>query len=322
MTDLPEPLTPADCDCTDLDGFMLNVERLMASELVALSSHEVIGAAVLLWCRAWKQTPAASLPDDDRINAAFAKLALPRFRKLKAEVMRGFVKCSDGRLYHRTLAAEAVKAFDRKQAFRKKRETDAERLRKWRKGEGETRCETGDETRGETPGETQSETRFVAEGQGQGQGQVRDRDKDNPPPPEPEAARIASAVVWKNERMPLILAKVEHLDPTSAGIQNFAPLRKLEAEGLDFDQDILPALIAVGASWSNPKRLIHSWGLPSFADMAHANHERRKRASSAVDAAEWKRRLANWKLDRTWHHSWGPKPDEAGYKGPKVEDAA
>jgi hypothetical protein len=317
---LPEPLTPADCDCTDLDGFMLNVERLMASELVALSSHEVIGAAVLLWCRAWKQTPAASLPDDDRINAAFAKLALPRFRKLKGEVMRGFVKCSDGRLYHRTLAAEATKAFDRKQAFRKKRETDAERLRKWRKGEGETRCETGDETRGETPGETQSETRFVAEGQGQGQGQVRDRDKDNPPPPEPEAARGASGEVWR-DRMKLIAAKVPNLDTTSPGAHNPAPLRKLETEGCDFDADIFPALIAIGEAWNRPTP-IRSLGLPSFADMAHANRERRERGHSSVDAGEWKRRLANWRHDRTWHATWGPKPDEAGYKGPKVEDAA
>lgn len=166
MNDLPKPLTPADCDCTDLDSFMLNVERLMASELVALSSLEVIGAALLLWSRAWKQKPAASLPDDERVIAAFAKLSVSRFRKLREEVLRGFVKCADGRLYHRTLSAEAVGAYERKIAFRKKRETDADRLRKWR----ETTKETRHETPGETGGETQSETRFVAEGQGQGQG--------------------------------------------------------------------------------------------------------------------------------------------------------
>lgn len=188
-TELPAPLTPDDCNCTDLDGFMLNVERLMASELVALSTHETIGAALLLWCRAWKQTPAASLPDDDRTNAAFARLPLTRFKKIKDEVMRGFVKCSDGRLYHRTLASEAGRAFERKQAFRKKRETDAERLRKWRNGERETPNETPGETEPETPDETQSETRFVAEGQGQGQG--RDREKKNSPkPPKGDSTRF------------------------------------------------------------------------------------------------------------------------------------
>jgi Protein of unknown function (DUF1376) len=98
--DLSPPLVEPHVDCTDLDGFMLNTERLMSSELVALHGNEIVGAALMLWCRAWKQRPAASLPDDDNINSAFARLPLARFRKLKHAVMHGFVKCSDGRLYH------------------------------------------------------------------------------------------------------------------------------------------------------------------------------------------------------------------------------
>lgn len=152
---LPEPLVPADCDCTDLDGFVLNVERLMASELVALSTHEEVAAALFLWCRAWKQKPAASLPDDERVMAAFARLPLARFRKLRGAVLHGFVKCSDGRWYHRVLAAEAIKAFEKKLEFRKRRETDAERLRKWREKRGAND--------GETHNETDDETRFVRE---------------------------------------------------------------------------------------------------------------------------------------------------------------
>lgn len=194
MTDLPQPLTPADCDCTDLDGFMMNVEKLMASELVALSSLEVIGAALLLWSRAWKQTPAASLPDDERVIAAFAKLPLPRFRKIRHEVLRGFVKCSDGRLYHRTLSAEAIVAFEKKTAFQRKRETDAERLRKWR--------ETHRETRGETDDETQGETRFVREGQGQG----LDRDIKNKKQ-KPRAERFDAQARLESFGVPSDLAK-------------------------------------------------------------------------------------------------------------------
>jgi uncharacterized protein YdaU (DUF1376 family) len=162
MTDqLPAPLTPEYCDCRDLDGFMLNVERVMASELVAVSSLAVVGSAFLLWCRAWKQMPAASLPDDERVLAAFAKLTLPAFRRVRDEVLRGFVKCSDGRLYHKVLATEAINAYERKVAFQKRRNGDAERLRKWRASSKET------------PDETTSETRFVAEGQGQGQGLIK-----------------------------------------------------------------------------------------------------------------------------------------------------
>ena len=167
----PQPLVGPDVDCTDLDGFMLNAERLMASELVALSSHEVIGAALLLWCRAWKQRPAASLPNDDKVIAAFARLPPARFRKLRDEVLRGFVLCSDGRLYHRTLAAEASNAYERKLLFHRKREADAERLRNWRSAK-----------RGETHNEPPSETRFVAEGQGQGQGQGQKNKEKHPRP--------------------------------------------------------------------------------------------------------------------------------------------
>src|SRR3990167_3230731 len=111
---LPQPFTPPGCARTDPARGMLNVEGLMASELVALSSHEVVGAALFLWCRAWKQRTAASLPDDERVLAAYAKLPLPRFRKMRTEIMRGFDKCTDGRYYHRVLAPEAVKAYERK----------------------------------------------------------------------------------------------------------------------------------------------------------------------------------------------------------------
>ena len=159
--DIPPPLTPRECDCTDLDGFMLNVERLMASELVALSSHEIVAASLFLWCRAWKQRPAASLPDDDRVNAAFARLPLARFKRLKREVMHGFVKCNDGRLYHRVLAAEALNAYQRKLSFQKRRNDDAERLRKWREKHGETRVEREGQDKDST-GQGQNRKEFFA----------------------------------------------------------------------------------------------------------------------------------------------------------------
>jgi hypothetical protein len=126
---------------------MLNAERLMSSELLALNGNDVLGAAIMLWCRAWKQKPAASLPDDDRVNAAFARLKVAKFRKVKEAVLRGFIKCSDGRLYHSYLAMVATNFYDRKLAFRKKREAEARRLKNWRDSKRETHIETPDETR-------------------------------------------------------------------------------------------------------------------------------------------------------------------------------
>lgn len=127
---MPDPLTPADCDVRHLDCFMLNVDKLMASELWALSTGEEFKAAFALWARAWKQVPAASLPDDDRVLSAFSG-AGQRWKKIKEMALRGFVKCSDGRLYHSTLANDALNAWSKTQAYRDRAKKGAKG--KWNK---------------------------------------------------------------------------------------------------------------------------------------------------------------------------------------------
>lgn len=113
----PPPFTTADMDVRDLDSFMLNVERLMMSELVAISTGEEFKAAVLLWCRAWKQTPPGSLPKDERILASFSG-AGPRWGRIRVIALHGFVECSDGRLYHAVLCEDVRRAAGKKQAFK------------------------------------------------------------------------------------------------------------------------------------------------------------------------------------------------------------
>lgn len=113
MTDLPAPLVPPDTDIIGLDGFLLDTERLMASELWALASGDEFKAAIGLWCRAWKQDPPGSLPNDERVLAAFSG-AGARWRKVRDMAMRGFVLCSDGRLYHQVLCGDVLRAAKRK----------------------------------------------------------------------------------------------------------------------------------------------------------------------------------------------------------------
>ena len=86
----------------------LDVLRLRDSDLAALSSGDEFKAAVLLWCVAWHQVPAASLPNDDRLLARYSGTGA-LWRKVKAEALRGFVECDDGRLYHATIAEKASK---------------------------------------------------------------------------------------------------------------------------------------------------------------------------------------------------------------------
>jgi Protein of unknown function (DUF1376) len=183
----PEPLVPADVDLRDLDGFMLNVERLLASELWAIATGTQIKAALSLWCRAWKQVPAASLPDDERVLAPFAGLPLAQFRRERAVAMRGFVKCADGRLYHRVLAQDALRAWQSKCRRADEKQAEAERIKRWREQRrgngggngGDTGNATGNATRtgdSATPNATRTygvrqDRDSTGQGQGQGQGQ-------------------------------------------------------------------------------------------------------------------------------------------------------
>lgn len=110
---------------------MMNAHRLLGSELYAISTGDEFKAAVSLWCRAWQQVPAGSLPNDDRILAAFSG-AGRAWNRVREVALRGFVLCEDGRLYHRTLCEDVNRALESKASYAENREAGRERLRKWR----------------------------------------------------------------------------------------------------------------------------------------------------------------------------------------------
>lgn len=117
--DRPAPLTTPEIDLDGMPGFMLDTEQLRQSELWALSTGEEFKAAVGLWCRAWVQKPAGSLPNDDRLLAAWSG-AGRRWAKVRDMALRGFVLCSDGRLYHPVLCQDAHRAWGRRASYRER----------------------------------------------------------------------------------------------------------------------------------------------------------------------------------------------------------
>ena len=127
---LPKPLTQEDCDLRDFAFMPLDVTRLRDSDLAALETPEACWAAVLLWCASWHQIPAASLPDEDRILANLAGFGrvVKEWMKVKDGALRGWIKCSDGRLYHPVVADKAITAWKSKleQAWR----TELARIKK------------------------------------------------------------------------------------------------------------------------------------------------------------------------------------------------
>lgn len=130
MTQLPSPLTSPDCDLRDFPFMPLDVVRLRDSDISAISNGDEFRCAVLLWCASWHQVPAASIPDDDIVLAQYAGFGrvVKEWKKVREGALRGWVKCSDGRLYHPVVAEKANEAWAGRLAYRSKKEAD--RLRK------------------------------------------------------------------------------------------------------------------------------------------------------------------------------------------------
>jgi hypothetical protein len=106
------PLTPPDLDLRDFDWMPLDVARLRDSDLSVLAPGDAFRAAVLLWCASWHQVPAASLPTEERLLANLAGYGrdLKGWTSVRTDALRGFIKCSDGRLYHPVVAEKAIEA--------------------------------------------------------------------------------------------------------------------------------------------------------------------------------------------------------------------
>ncbi len=136
----PLPLVPADVDLRDFGFMPLDVATLMSSSLwvKAKKDPRVGHAAVSLWCKAWHEVPASSLPNDDELLADFAGCDDVEFARIKERVLSNFVLCSDGRLYHETVAKKALEAWDAKLArMERTRAATAAREAKRRAAEAE-----------------------------------------------------------------------------------------------------------------------------------------------------------------------------------------
>ncbi len=131
---LPAPPISKDCDLRGYDFMPLYGTHLFGSEFNGRASDTAWRAAVTLWWAAWNQCPAASLPDDDASLCRLADLGKDRktWNKIKADALSGFVKCSDGRLYHSFLAKLAQDAWELRKISMEKNENELKRKKRER----------------------------------------------------------------------------------------------------------------------------------------------------------------------------------------------
>lgn len=160
MSDAPEPMTPRGCDLRGLPFMPLYGDALIDSDLFLLASGDEFKAALTLWWASWKQLPAGSLPNDERVLAGLARIDPRRWNKVRVVALRGWVLCQDGRLYHPFVARLATEAWEARQAQRARTEAA-------RKARDERRTSSVTETA------TSSVTGSKCKGQGQGQSEEK-----------------------------------------------------------------------------------------------------------------------------------------------------
>lgn len=128
---MTDPLVPEEVDLRGLPWMRLDTIRLLDSDLFALSTGDEFKAAVALWCKSWSQAPAGSLPTDDRILAHLSG-AGGKWKRVREMALRGWVECSDGRLYHPVVAEQVLAAWEERQEYRAQVNAQAERKRRER----------------------------------------------------------------------------------------------------------------------------------------------------------------------------------------------
>lgn len=231
--DLPVPLTPVDCDLTDFAFMPLDVARLRDSELASNESPEACWAAVQLWAASWHQIPAGSVPNDDKwlAKATGYGRIVKEWMRVRAGALRGWVECTDSRLYHTVVCEKALEAWKAK--IEQRYRTEVARVKKHNQRHGTTHStpefsdwlslgrpsghylsvpgdkpqKTEDNT-GDKPSKGEGEGEGEGQGQGQGQGQgdsssvAKATDaaggapaKKDKPPKTPE--EMAKAELWR-----------------------------------------------------------------------------------------------------------------------------
>ena len=178
------PLTPSDCDLRDFPFMPLDVMRLRRSRAWLLAKRDPALAFYLinLWSASWHEVPAGSLEDDDLVLADLAMCDADTWERIRDTVLRGWVKCSDGRLYHPVVAEKARDAWQRKQEQRQRTEA-ARAARAAKRQQATVTSETPPQssvistTSSVTEIATDNATTSVTASKGQGQGQYREERK-------------------------------------------------------------------------------------------------------------------------------------------------
>lgn len=315
---LPDPLTPPDCDLQDFPFMPLHVARLRDSDFAASSHPEACWYGVLLWSAAWHQVPAASLPNNETVLMRLCGLGrdVKTFRKHREDMLRGFVECSDGRLYHVVVAEQANASWAEKLAYRErkaKRSIIGKKAADARWGDAESMPDADAQAMHDASerdascmlDDAKRIDNAMPKGTGTGTGNIREEsfalvaEVATAKPTKPPKAEYPPAfeVAWK---------AYPHVTGRSSKPKAVEQWRRLSAE----HRDGLPA--AIERFKPNVGSVCRDAGAPCMArwlrDGKHLDWL--AEPAAAVDPQRLGRIVAAWRDGSDWPTKYGPAPDQ------------
>lgn len=97
----PDPLVPSEVDLRSLEYMPLYIAQLTRSKtwLITKRKPELTRPLLCLWLASWQSTPAGSIEADDDVLAHACEVGFEQWVELKADLLRGWKLCADGRYY-------------------------------------------------------------------------------------------------------------------------------------------------------------------------------------------------------------------------------
>jgi uncharacterized protein YdaU (DUF1376 family) len=123
-----------------LDHFPFYPDDFSGDAIVEAMTTEEVGAYLLLLCKAWREEPAGSIPDDDRVLARWARLTPTKWRAARPAVLRAFVLGEDKRLHQKRMRAEFARVLEKSAKAR------ASCVQRWKNAEAAAGREPGQPT--------------------------------------------------------------------------------------------------------------------------------------------------------------------------------
>ena len=111
--------------------FDIDVERLYQSKTWLIAPADLKPWLLRLWVESWRSIPVGAFEDDDELIAARIQMPENLFQAHRKILMRGWVRHSDGHLYHPTITELVMKIVEwrgreraRKEEYRERKERE------------------------------------------------------------------------------------------------------------------------------------------------------------------------------------------------------